>query len=85
MLSRSQIQALAAGFICMLIYGSAYTYGTLIPYVTSYLYYSGNHHITKVTKKLPPTKWHHYYSSPSSSSTLECLFAIFLSCSSPIE
>lgn len=46
MLSRSQIQALAAGFICMLIYGSAYTYGTLIPYVTSYLYYSGDKEIT---------------------------------------
>jgi hypothetical protein len=30
----------------MLIYGSAYTYGTLIPYVTSFLYYSGDSEIT---------------------------------------
>ncbi len=39
-LSRQQIQSLLAGFICMLIYGSSYTYGTLIPFVTSYIYYS---------------------------------------------
>lgn len=39
---KEQLISLLAGFICMLIYGSAYTYGTLIPYVTSYLYYSGN-------------------------------------------
>jgi hypothetical protein len=81
MLSRSQIKALAAGFICMLIYGSAYTYGTLIPYVTSYLYYSGNHQVTKAIRKLPPIKWHPYCSSPSSSSTSECPSAIFPSCS----
>lgn len=41
-LTRPQLQSLAAGFICMLIYGSAYTYGTLIPYVTSYIYYESN-------------------------------------------
>lgn len=41
MLTVEQIRALTAGFICMLIYGSTYTYGTIIPYATSYLYYQG--------------------------------------------
>jgi hypothetical protein len=40
-LSVSQGRSLAAGFTCMLIYGSAYTYGTLIPFVTSFLYHAG--------------------------------------------
>lgn len=44
-LSKQQIQSLLAGFICMLIYGSSYTYGTLIPFVTSYIYYSSTYHV----------------------------------------
>lgn len=40
-LTREQLLSLLAGFISMLIYGSAYTYGTLVPYLTSYIYYSG--------------------------------------------
>jgi hypothetical protein len=35
----------------MLIYGSAYTYGTLIPYVTSYLYYSGTSLLTQAIQR----------------------------------
>ncbi len=41
MLEKQQIVSLVAGFTTMLIYGSSYTYGTLIPYVASYLYYAG--------------------------------------------
>jgi hypothetical protein len=44
-----QIRALSAGFITMLIYGSAYTYGTVMPYILSYIYYYGTHTITKAT------------------------------------
>ncbi len=41
-LNGEQIRALLGGFVSMLIYGSSYTYGTLIPYVTAYIYHSGN-------------------------------------------
>lgn len=41
-LSPEQFRALASGFVSMLIYGSAYTYGTLVPYMISYLYWQGN-------------------------------------------
>lgn len=64
-LQREQLVSLFAGFVCMLIYGSAYTYGTLIPYVTSYLYYAGIDLIIQVTTRSPPTKWPRYFSSPS--------------------
>jgi hypothetical protein len=40
-LSKEQIRALVAGFVSMLIYGSAYTYGTLVPYISSHIYYFG--------------------------------------------
>jgi hypothetical protein len=60
-LQREQLTSLLAGFVCMLIYGSAYTYGTLIPYVTSYLYYSGKHPCMQATTRSPPTKWRHCF------------------------
>jgi hypothetical protein len=56
-LSRSQIQSLVAGFICMLIYGSAYTYGTLIPYVTSYIFYESTPLSIQAMNRSPPTRW----------------------------
>lgn len=37
-----QFLALAGGFLSMIVYGSSYSYGTLIPYATSYIYYHGN-------------------------------------------
>ena len=40
-LTGEQIRALAAGFVCMLIYGSSYTYGSIVPYIYSYIYYHG--------------------------------------------
>jgi hypothetical protein len=40
-LNTQQLRALAAGFISMLIYGSSYTYGTIMPYILSYIYYYG--------------------------------------------
>jgi len=41
-LNEEQMRSLFAGFICMLIYGGAYTYGTLVPYFISYIYYHGS-------------------------------------------
>ena len=41
-LTAEQLRALAGGFVCMLIYGSSYTYGTVVPYMFSYIYYYGN-------------------------------------------
>ena len=46
MLKLPQLLSLVAGFTTMLIYGSSYTYGTLIPYVASYLYYAGDEGVT---------------------------------------
>lgn len=37
-----QFLALTGGFLSMMVYGSSYSYGTLIPYATSYIYYHGN-------------------------------------------
>jgi len=51
MFTCDQIKALIAGFLTMMIYGSAYTYGTLVPYIISYIY----HHCTFSSDKADPT------------------------------
>jgi len=40
-LSTRNIIALFAGFTVMLVQGSLYVYGTMTPYILSYLYYQG--------------------------------------------
>lgn len=42
MLLLRQIVALIGGFIVMLVQGSLYIYGTITPYILTYLYYKGN-------------------------------------------
>lgn len=41
MLQLSQLVALLAGFLVMLVNGSLYVYGTMTPYIITYLYYQG--------------------------------------------
>jgi hypothetical protein len=41
-LKPKNIVALFAGFTVMLVQGSLYVYGTMTPYILSYLYYQGN-------------------------------------------
>jgi hypothetical protein len=41
------IIALFAGFTVMLVQGSLYVYGTMTPYILSYLYYQGKPSLTK--------------------------------------
>jgi hypothetical protein len=43
-----QWAALASGFMVMLVQGSLYVYGTMSPYLFSYLYYEGASHKTQV-------------------------------------
>lgn len=38
----SQIVALIAGFLVMLVNGSLYVYGTMTPYIITYLFYKGS-------------------------------------------
>lgn len=71
-LTSSQARSLLAGFTSMLIYGSVYTYGTLIPYLTSYIYRSGNFHLTQEITPSQLLVWHSYRLSTSSLSTWEC-------------
>lgn len=40
-LTPKNIIALFAGFTVMLVQGSLYVYGTMTPYILSYLYYQG--------------------------------------------
>ncbi len=37
----SQLIALISGFIVMLVQGSLYVFGTMTPYIYTYLYYEG--------------------------------------------
>jgi OFA family oxalate/formate antiporter-like MFS transporter len=36
------VLALASGTIVLIVFGSIYTFGTLIPYISAYLYYNGD-------------------------------------------
>lgn len=40
-ITTKNIIALFAGFLVMLVQGSLYVYGTMTPYILSYLYYQG--------------------------------------------
>lgn len=48
-LTGEKIRALAGGFVCMLIFGSSYTYGTIVPYLYSYIYYHGSSSMNQET------------------------------------
>jgi hypothetical protein len=39
----SQLVALFAGFMVMLVNGSLYVYGTMTPYIFTFLHYKGMH------------------------------------------
>jgi len=60
----SQLVALFAGFMVMLVNGSLYVYGTMTPYIFTFLHYKGMHLFSK--------EQHHSTSatSPSSSPSL---------------
>lgn len=47
----SQVVALFAGFMVMLVNGSLYVYGTMTPYIITYLHYKGT---TLLTQAIPP-------------------------------
>jgi predicted ABC-type sugar transport system permease subunit len=49
----SQVVALFAGFTVMLVNGSLYVYGTMTPYIVTYLHYKGNHVLTQETNPSP--------------------------------
>jgi Sec-independent protein secretion pathway component TatC len=55
-----QIIALFGGFVVMLVQGSLYVYGTMTPYLFTYLYYQGT---------LPPTQARPTSASASSRSS----------------
>jgi hypothetical protein len=50
MLSPSQIVSLIAGALTMMVQGSLYTFGTITPYIASFLYYQGKVVSIKVKK-----------------------------------
>lgn len=43
MLRPRQLLSLVAGFTVMLVQGSLYIFGTITPYIATYLYYKGTH------------------------------------------